>query len=284
MRQSKLTGIYYHAAQTLIDKQIKDAFMHEKGPGDLPTKQNNRTNIKGLIVPFHKYDISGPCATWAYKILAEEKMPEVFIIISQSQKEESGIGMEPYETPYGIIRTDQALARDIIKKGNIKHKDSIFDDDEFIESQLPYLQFLYKNNLEKIKILPIMVGHDVELKKLAVDIKETLLEMNKTATVIVPTNFTSYGANHSYLPFEKDAHKKVYELDEGAINLIKENKPLDYLQYADDKAMNTNNYLGITLLMLMLKPRKSFLEQYYTTAEMDGNTKNFTSFAAIVFK
>ncbi|MFP4567929.1 MAG: AmmeMemoRadiSam system protein B [Candidatus Woesearchaeota archaeon] len=284
MREHKLSGIYYPAARTLIDNKIKEVFMHERGPGDLPAKPNNRTHVKGAIVPIHKYEIAGPCAAWAYKQIAEEKMPDVFIIIGQSTKEESGIGMEPYETPYGIVRVDQALARDIIKKENIKHREDIFEDDEFIESQLPFIQYIHSFYLEKIKIIPIIVGHDVELKKLAVDIKEILLEQNKTATIIVPTNFTKYGANYSYIPFEKDAHKKVYELDAGAIELIKENKPLDYLKYVDDRAMNTNNYLGITLLMLILKPRKSLLEQYYTTADLDGNDKNFTSFASIIFK
>jgi AmmeMemoRadiSam system protein B len=283
MRKSKLSGIYYSAAPTLISNQIKDAFMHEQGPGDLPAKPNNKTHIKGAVVPLFSYDISGPCAAWAYKLIAEEKKPDVFIIIGQST-EESGIGLEPYDTPYGIVRVDQGLARDLINKGNIKHKEPIFDKDEFIESQLPFLQYTCSKQLETLKILPILVSHDVELKKLAVDIKETLLETNKTATIIVATNFTSYGANHSYIPFEKDAHKKVYELDQGAIDLIQQNKPLEYLKYIDERGMNTNNYLGITLLMLILKPRKSLLEQYYTTADLNHDVKNFISFASIVFK
>ncbi len=283
MRKHKLSGIYYHAAPTLINNQIKDAFLHDRGPGDLPAKPNNRTHIKGIITPLHSYDISGPCAAWAYKHLAEEKKPDVFIIIGQTQKD-STIGMEPYETPYGIVRADQSLAREIIKKTKIKNTEPILDDDEFIESQLPYIQYIYNKELEKIKILPILINHDTELKKVAVDIKETLLEQNKTATIIVPTNFTRYGPNHTYIPFEKDAHKKVYELDKGALDLIQENKPIEYLKYIEERAMNTNNYLGITLLMLILKPRKSLLEQYYTTADMNQDYKNFTSFASLVFK
>lgn len=283
MRKSKLSGIYYHAAPTLINNQIKDAFLAERGPGELPAKPNNRTHVKGVIVPFHSYDLCGPCAAWAYKQIAEEKRPDVFIIIGQNIHE-SSIGMDPYETPYGIVRVDQALAREVIKKTKIKNREPVFDDDEFIESQLPFIQYIHNSELESLKILPILISHDVELKKLAVDLKEILMEQNKTATIVVPTNFTSYGPNHAYIPFEENQLKKVYELDKGALDLIQKNDSLGYLKYLDDKAMNTNNYLGITLLMLMLKPRKSLLEQYYTTAELDGNTKNFTSFASLVFK
>lgn len=283
MRKNKLTGIYYSAAPTLLNNQIKDAFLNERGPGALPGKPNNKTHVKGVIVPFFSYDKSGPCATWAYKQIAEEKRPDVYVIIGQTHQE-SSIGLEPYETPYGIVRVDQVLARDIIKKTKIKNQEALFDKDEFIESQLPYVQYIQNSNLESIKILPLLISHDVELKKLALDLKEVLMEQNKTATIIVPTNFTSYGSNHSYIPFEQKQHQKVYDLDKGAIDLIQKNKPIEYLKYVSDKAMNTNNYLGITLLMLILKPKKSNLEQYYTTADINQNYKNFISFASIIFK
>ena len=283
MRKSKLSGIYYAGAPTLINNQIKEAFLHEKGPGELPSKPNNKTHIKGIITPLYEYKKSGPCAAWAYKHVAEEKKPDVFIIIGHNVQG-SSIGLEPYETPYGIVRVDQALAREIIKKTALKNQEALFDNDQYIESQLPYIQYLYNSDLETIKILPILVSHDVELKKLAVDIKETLLEQNKTATIIVPTNFTNYGPSHGYIPFEEKQHKKVYELDKEALQQKQKNQPLEYLRYVDEKAMNTDNYLGITLLMLILKPRKSLLEQYYTTADLDGEEKNFTSFASLVFK
>jgi len=283
MRKAKLSGVFYPSAQTLINNQIKESFLSKNGPGELPSKINNKNHIKGIIVPLHSYEISGSCAGWAYKFIAESKRPDVFIIIGQSDSV-SGMGLEPYETPYGIVRVDQALARTIISKGNIKENEPIFDNTNFIESQLPYLQFMLNSNLESLKILPVLVSHDVELKKLAVDIKESLLELNKTATIIVATNFTSYGSNHGYIPFEQNQLQKVYDLDKEAIDLIQENKPLNYLKYVDEKAMNTDNYLGITLLMLILKPRKSLLEQYYTTADINNNIKNFISFASIVFK
>jgi AmmeMemoRadiSam system protein B len=103
--------------------------------------------------------------------------------------------MESWETPYGLVRVDQALARALISKGTISENNELFDNDEQIESQLPFLQFVFKSNKEALKILPILVSHDVQMKKLAVDIKEVLLELGKKAVVIIPTNFTYYGLN-----------------------------------------------------------------------------------------
>lgn len=285
MRKPKLTGVYYHAAPTLIDKQLVEAFMSDKGPGDAPVAPSNKKDhVKGIIVPKYSYDLAAPCAGWAYKSLSESFIPDVIIIIGQSKTDDDGFTIEPYETPYGIVRVDQALARDIENKTELKQRDAIFDEDDTIESQLPLLQFVYKQAKNPVKILPILVSHKTELKKLAVDIKEILLETGKKAAIIVPTNFTSYGRNYEYIPFSEDAHKKVYELDKGALDLISENKPLDYLKYTDEHMMNTQNYLGIVLALLILKPKKVLLEQYYTTAELNEDYKNFISFAAVVMK
>jgi AmmeMemoRadiSam system protein B len=268
-----------------LDKQLEEAFTGKKGPGELPVKFSGKQEdiIKGIIVPKYQYDLSGYCAAWAYKALAESEIPDVVIVVGQV-REGSGITLESWETPLGIVRVDQALARALISKGTISENNDLFDDDEQIESQLPFLQFVFKSNIESLKILPILVSHDIQMKKLAVDIKEVLLELGKTAVVVVPTNFTSYGSNHNYVPFSQEPNKKVYELDKGAIDLISEDKPVEFLQYVDDHAMNMENFLGITFALILMKPKKVLLEQYYTTADLNEDHKNFISFAGIVLK
>jgi len=283
MRKSKLSGIYFHAAPTLIDQQLNEAYLHEKGPGALPVKPG-KENVKGIIVPQHKYDLAGPCMAWAYKALAESHIPDIIIIIGQSTTSEAGVTTEPYETPYGILRVDQKFAQDLVKRGNIKENNSLFDDDEEIESQLPFLQFSLKSNIEKIKILPILITPETKMKELAVDIKEILMDSKKKAAIIVPSNFTSYGRNYGYVPFSEDELNKVAELDKGAIELIQNNKPTDFLGYVEQHGMNMKNYLGIVMAMLITKSHKVLLEQYYTTADLNGDHKNFTSFAALVIK
>ena len=283
MRQARLSGVYYKAAPTLLNKQLENAFLSEKGPGALPVAAKGKKSlVKGLVVPRYSYEKAGPAMAWAYKALVESGVPDVVVIIGQSEKG-SGLSVEPYETPYGIVRVDQKLALAIAEKGNLKEDNPLFDEDEYVESQLPFLQYSYSKQ-ENLKILPVLVSPDAELKKIVVDIKEALLEQDKKATVVVPTNFTFYGRNYGYIPFSSDAHKQVYELDSGALELVQGNKPMEYLKYVDEKAMNTDNFMGVTALLLLLKPKKAFLEQYYTTADLDQDYKNFVSFASLVLK
>lgn len=284
MRKTRLSGIYYHDVQKLLDEQIRDAFTYKKGPGDLPVQppKSNTHLIKGIIVPQYKYDLAAPCAAWGYKALAESGVPDVVIIVGQSENG-SGISLETYETPYGMIRVDQTFANAVAAKGTITVKEELFKDDEAIPSQLPLLQFVYKSHPE-VKILPLMLSTDIEFKKLAVDIKETLVDQNKKIAIIVPCNFTKYGRDYAYVPFTIDPIKNVGELDKGAFEFIEKCDPKGYLAYVDEKAMNTTNYLGIVFAMLLQKPHKVEIEQYYTSAEFFEDAKSFVSFATLVLK
>jgi AmmeMemoRadiSam system protein B len=286
MRKAKLSGIYYHSVSMLLDKQITEAFTGKKGPGELPVKFSGKKEdiIKGIIVPMYGYDKAGYCAAWAYKALAESEIPDVVIIVGQS-KTTSGITLESWETPYGLVRVDQAFGRALISKGNISENNELFNDDDQVESQLPFLQFVFRGtNPEALKILPLLLSNDVQMKQLAIDIKEALMELGKKAVILAPTNFTRYGPDHNYVPFSENPHKRVYDLDKGAIELISEDKPVDFLKYVDDHVMNMENYAGIAFALVLEKPKKVTLEQYYTTAELDDDFKNFVSFAAIVLK
>ena len=280
MRKSKLDGMYYKSAPTLINKEIEEAFLSEKGPGTTPADLNPKHTIKGLIVPKFRYKESAPSSAWGYKTLAESKKPDVIIILGQNEQD-SGLTQEPWETPYGILRVDQKLARQIIERKHIQQNDSLFDDDEFIESQLPFLQYIYKG--KQPQILPILLNAQLNLKELATDIKEALLDQNKTACIIIPVNLTKHGAIHKYLPFSEKINKKVGELDREAIEVIQSANPKKYLEFVEEKGMNTDNVLGIVMAMLLTKSKYE-LEQYYTLADITNDEKDVVSFASVVLK
>ena len=282
MKKNKLSGIYFKSAPTLLEKQIYESFFSEIGPGDLPSLVGEKKNVKGIIVPHHDYQHSAPCSAWAYKSLVESGETDLFIIIGQSQKG-SGITVEPFETPLGKVRVHQKLALKLIAKKNIKENNPLFEDDEFIESQLPFLQFLYGKN-KTITILPLLIDENINYRELVVDLKESLIDLGLKAKIIVPTRFTSHGRNYNYLPYSADVNKKVYELDRGAIDKILEGNYNDYLKYVEENDMNTNNFLGIVFALIFTKPKKALLEQYYTTADVDKDFKNFVSFAAITLE
>lgn len=288
MRTPRYAGLFYEKAETLLREQIKECFEGEKGPGATPpekTSQKNKQLPQAIIVPHAGYKYSGQCAAWGYKELGEAPLPDVYIILAPSHHYlESGITQEPFQTPFGIIRVDQDLARRIIEKGTIKENPKIHEEEHAIEVQLPMLQYIHKAQIEKIRILPILVSPDLNLKQAALDIKEALLESGKKAVIIVSSDFTHYGPNYRYLPFTSNVPENIAKLDKEAIDLIMKGQAEEFLNLVDEKMMTICGANAIALMLKAIKPGKARLEQYYTSAEITGDWKNSVSYATIIFE
>lgn len=287
MIKANYAGIFYERAISLLDRQIKKCFESDYGPGALPSKITNK-KIKAVIVPHASYTYSGQAAAWSYKAIAEQGMSDLYIVVGPSHSSaSSGLTLETFDMPYGMIRVDQHFARELVMKGNIKENNRIFEQENSIEVQIPFLQFIFKKNMEKLKILPILIGYNAsrqELKKLVLDIKEVAMDMNKNVTFIISSDFTHYGSRYKYIPFESNKKENIYKLDEAAINLIKEFKSEEFLDLVDKELMTICGAKPIYFLLEYLKSGKVMLEQYYTSADIDNSDyRNSVSYASIVF-
>jgi AmmeMemoRadiSam system protein B len=282
MREAKYAGMFYAAGELSLKKQIKECFLSERGPGALPAKPMGP--ILAVIAPHAGYAYSGACAAWSYKAVAESDFPDLFIIIGPSHHgSASGISMGPFSTPLGVVRVDQDFARKLIEKGTIRENPETHENEHCIEVQLPFLQFIYEKKIEKIKILPLLVSHDIDLKQLAVDLKEIIMDTGKKAVFIISSDFTHYGRNYGYLPFTEHVQKRIYDLDRQAIKYIEEMDPEGFLQFVDEKMMTVCGFLPIALLLMTINPKKVILEHYYTSGDVTKDYKNSVSYASIIF-
>ncbi len=289
MRKAVAAGMFYEKAKTLLDEQIKECFLEEKGPGTLPIKINKSKKSLAIISPHAGYSYSGMAAAWSFKAIAEQKMSDLYVIIGPNHySTESGLTSETFEMPHGFVRVDQHFARELVAKGTIKENNKIHINEHSIEVQIPFLQFIFRKNIEKLKILPILIGSDItrkELKNLAIDIKEVAMDMNKKITVIISSDFTHYGSNYGYIPFESERQKNIYALDNKAIDFIKNLDAEGFLDFVEQEQMTICGAIPIYLLLNIIKDTDVLLEQYYTSADLDPNSnyKNSVSYASIVF-
>ncbi|NQU98155.1 AmmeMemoRadiSam system protein B [Candidatus Woesearchaeota archaeon] len=284
MRYPKFAGLFYEKAESLLLKQLEDCFLDERGPGSLPSEKSKEP-LQAVIVPHAGYMYSGPCAAWAYKAIAEAELPDLFILIGPSHYHNtSGFSMETFETPLGLIRVKQDFARKLAEKGNLKQNETIHDNEHCLEVQLPFLQFIFKKKMEKVRILPILISQDANLTNIAIDLKETLIETKQKATFIISSDFTHFGPNYHYVPFSTDIKKNIYDLDRGAIELIKQADSNGFLKYMDEKLATICGALPIALLLKTIRTNKVLLEQYYTSGDVVGDYRNSVSYASFLFR
>ncbi len=284
MRQSRYAGTFYEKYELSLSKQIEGCFLDKRGPGALPSDSKDN-EVKAAIVPHAGYEFSGPCAAWAYKEIGECELPDLFILIGPSHRHhESGFSMETFETPFGFARVHQDFARRLGEKGTLVQNENIHQDEHSLEVQIPFLQFIFRKKIEKIKILPILLGDDIDLKKLALDIKETLLDTGLKARFIISSDFTHFGPDYRYVPFSHDVKKQIYDLDGKAINLIKDFDIKGFDNFVKEKMATICGFQPIKLLLHTIEADKVTLEQYYTSGDVLENYRNSVSYASIIFK
>lgn len=247
-------------------------------------KTRNR-QVQAVIVPHSPYAHCGQCMAWAYKAVAETPRPDVYILIAVNHYSfEAGITLETFSTPLGFVRVDQELARTIISKGHLPENDTIHRMDPVLEVQLPFLMNATEPESEKLKILPVLLNPEEDVKEIAVDIKEALMELGRTAMFIVSTNFTQQGPLFHTLPFEGDIRERIRELDNHIFSKINVQEPYGIPLAVSEHDLNIDGWRAVELLLHIIPKCQVEMDQYYTSGDILNNYKNTVSYASFVFE
>jgi hypothetical protein len=287
VRKPIVAGQFYEQDFQKLNKQIEDCFEGKNGPGALPSNKR-QGDILGAIVPHAGYVFSGPCAAWCYKKIAESKFPDLFLILGPNH---SGFGasstiLDDWETPFGVVNVDKKFAKKLVENSSIKEDARAHLNEHSIEVQLPFLQFASRNNLDNLRIVPVTLTHDFDLKELASSIKKTIKESGKKACIIASSDFTHYGFAYGYVPFSKNIKENMKKLDYGAIEFIKNFDTEGFLNYLREKKATICGASAIALMIEILKKdtKKAELLHYYTSGDVMGDYNNAVGYASMIFK
>lgn len=275
MRIPVVNGQFYANDFEELEKQIKECFKSELGPGNI----NKRTKkIYGVIVPHAGYTYSGICAAFAYKEIAESFFPKTYTILGVNHTGYFGkklaLSHDDWQTPFGIVRNSKETI------GNLKEDIKAHAFEHSIEVQLPFLQFVSKDKLKDLRILPVTVS------KIDYDYcREIAKEFPRDSILIISSDFTHYGSLYNYLPFEENKMENIKKIDMKAIKLIMEFKTEEFLEYCKDKTIC--GVYGIALGLEILKwmgATKAKLLKYYTSSDITHDENNMVGYASIVFE
>jgi len=191
MRYPAVAGQFYPGERKELETMLNELFIHPIGPGSVPSLvPDGKRKIKGGVVPHAGYMFSGPVAAHFYHALALDGFPESFIIIGPNHY---GVGsgvaiaMDDFLTPFGKVKIDRELAKDIAK-GVVDIDSYAHRYEHSIEVQLPFLQFFKR----EIKFVPItMLLQDYEI---AVEVGEIIKEAiaDKDVVIIASSDFSHY--------------------------------------------------------------------------------------------
>ena len=154
MRYPAVAGRFYPIEKDDLRRSIESCFEHELGPG-LPCVRGNKRSICAAVSPHAGYVASGMNAAHTYKRIAEDGLPEAYIII----------GPDHFGVPYGVVMcSDEHLTPmgpcRVHKEIAVELGKYIPDDcnahrfEHSIETQLPFIQYID----EDPRIVPIIMG------------------------------------------------------------------------------------------------------------------------------
>lgn len=202
IKKPVVAGMFYEKNSERLSRQI-DFFLKNAQKEPLPSE-----NILALIAPHAGYVCSGQVAAFAYSQIQGKDYEAVIIIGPSHRHGFNGCSIYPkggYETPLGIAKIDEALARDLSKASGFKYVPKAHQGEHSVEVQIPFIQ----KTLPQVKIVPILMGFQTRETMTTLAAALTNVLRGKKALVIASTDMSHY------LP-----KKRANSIDSNTLSLI----------------------------------------------------------------
>ena len=282
MRSPTAAGQFYESDFAKLSKQLESLF--EQGPGSTPLEKRTKS-IRAAIIPHSPFNLSGKCAAWAYKEIGEAPSPFTYVILGSLHNNPSDkvlVSLEDFSTPFGVIKTDKSLANKLLDP-SIGVDEPSHNEEHSIETQLPFLQFINKKNLDTIRILPILTStlNITTIKKIAQKLAE-----NRDMIYIVSSDLIHYGPLYKFTPFRYNQEKEMENLTNNILDKIINLQTEEFLKLVTNSKATICGASSIAILMEILKIKnitKGKLLDHYDSSKISKNKENYIDFASIIY-
>lgn len=272
---SPLAGMWYDAdAKTLaaeIDRYIADA---DTEPLE---------NVQALVLPHAGYRYSGSVAAFGLKAAGGKQYKRVIVMGPSHRAFMDGYAhvsnATHIATPLGEVPLDLEAIEHLLKHPEFRVVRNVDASEHSVQIQLPLLQ----RALDEFQLVPIVVGtvDDAAIKRMAT----ILLDIVTPDTlVIASSDFTHYGANFGYRPFEDHILENLEKLDLGAWEHIRDKDVAGFKQYVDKTRATICGRHPISILLSMLPAdSEAHLLKYDTSGRMTGDAETSVSYLSLAF-
>lgn len=277
-RAPAVAGVFYPSDPRELYQLIELSFKEQRfGPGHLPPSEEfNRRRIYGIVSPHAGYVYSGAVAANGYYETSSMNFDRIVMIGPNHYGIGTGLATVRngfWETPLGEVEVDSELASQIAENSGIVDFDELAHSrDHCLEVQLPFLQYIKKNQFKIVPIIMIMQD-----KVTSSEIGESIASStrNLNTLLIASSDFTHYEPND-------EAHRKDEELIKAILSLDISNF------YTTFERLNVSacGYGAIASIMTAAKAlgaTKGELLKYATSGDVMGDTNNVVGYASIIF-
>ncbi|MDQ2685235.1 MAG: AmmeMemoRadiSam system protein B [Thermoproteota archaeon] len=189
IREHNFSGIYYPKDYDSLIEEVERLFdsvystVENRQLLRIVKGYIQKKKILSFLVPHGSYRYSGLTSAFAYSLIKALECNNFIILSSDHRGTSPGVSVtnnEYWETPLGKVEVNNSMSSDLIKKcrskGFVQLDSFSFEIDHTIETQLPFIQSLQKDNL---RFLPIIQKNQD---------KKTSMQLGKLLSSVVPTD------------------------------------------------------------------------------------------------
>ena len=186
---------------------------------------------------------------------------------------------QDWETPFGIIKSNNYIVKELSK--TIPLNNDAHNQEHSIEVQLPFLQYIKQDELE---IVPLIVSHDANVKKIAEELYNIKTILKKDFIIIASSDLTHYGNFYGFLPFKENIKENLHKLDKEIIQNILDLDSNSFIKKAESSTVCGTIAVSIMIEYAKLVKAKPELLKYYTSGEITDDYSSSVGYASIILR
>ena len=222
IREARYAGSWYEGSESGLKETLKKYFETDnRGPKKNPqVNKEGPREIIGIVSPHAGYIYSAAIAAHAYAEVAQDGKPDLFIVVGIDHR---GVGTSPasiqveggWKTPLGTVKINNSIASKILANSKkIADSPGAHRIEHSLELQVPFIQYIYGDEVEIIPIL-ISSGSLSVFQDVGAAIAEGCKGMN--TVLIASTDFTHMESAQEAKEQDQKAINAILELDEGKL-------------------------------------------------------------------
>ncbi|OLY83362.1 Protein MEMO1 [Smittium mucronatum] len=164
---------------------------------------------RAIISPHAGYAYCGKTAAFAYKSVDTSKIKRVFLLGPSHHEyfEECSLSScDEWETPVGNLIVDKEIVSELRLSGDfVELRKEVEEDEHSLEMQAPFLAQIFRDKLNSVKIVPIMVGNLTSLKEYSYGRILSKYLDNPENLFVISSDFCHWGSRFDYTAYSIDS-------------------------------------------------------------------------------
>ena len=238
-----------------------------------------------IIVPHAGYRYSGQIAASAFHHCKGHHFDRIFIIGPSHHYPLSNMASlldaDAYVTPIGTTEIDRIIVKEMLQHPLCTSIEEIHSEEHSIQIELPFLQYVAPES----PVVPIVLGacdhfHIVKMARL---IKPFLTDQS---LLVISSDFTHYGKQFGYTPFEEQIAANIKALDIKACRHIASADTKSFGDFIDETSTTICGRDAIRLLMHCFDgdSHNGTLIDYARSGDMTADYSHSVSYASLIFE